>query len=303
MVRFFVNGMLRPIAVNRYMPAFVGFAPWYTVISIAVFVSWRLYGGLWKYAGVNEMNRIILANICTSATHIIGTHFFFTRMPITYHIIGTLLQFALVVMIRFSYRALLAERRRLRSRRLRKMPVLVVGSGEIGRRVIKNLEGTDYCCPAAVIGYEKGSIDGIPIYPLSDFERIMDEKEIGVVFIADPLLKEEERKRIKQKCGNKVELHDFTGFYSNLGGKLSLTELFSVIHSPIKISINGQETEYSSGEEALGELKDRFTVKMLEGDNIVIDLEHEKTSSAQEALAQAYAAIIGDESFSGEAQQ
>lgn len=88
LVRFYVNSQLRPVAVERYLPNLQAFAPWYTVISIIVFMGWRLYGGMWRYAGINDMNRIIAANVCTAAVHVVGSIAFFTRMPITYYTKG-----------------------------------------------------------------------------------------------------------------------------------------------------------------------------------------------------------------------
>lgn len=70
--RFYVNFQLRPVAVDRYLPAFIGFAPFYTVGALLIFMAWKLYGGLWRYAGINDMNRIILANLCTTVVQMVG---------------------------------------------------------------------------------------------------------------------------------------------------------------------------------------------------------------------------------------
>ena len=56
--------------MTYYLTAFWQFAPFYTVLAIAVFAAFRLYGGMWRYAGINDMNRIILANLCTSVVQI-----------------------------------------------------------------------------------------------------------------------------------------------------------------------------------------------------------------------------------------
>ena len=111
LVRFYVNFEFRP-TVTYYLTAFWQFAPFYTVLAIAVFAAFRLYGGMWRYAGINDMNRIILANLCTSVVQIVGTALFIRRMPITYYIIGALLQFVFVSLIRFGYRILLVEKKK-----------------------------------------------------------------------------------------------------------------------------------------------------------------------------------------------
>ena len=104
------------------MPAFERFAPYYTVLAILVFIGFRLYGGMWQFAGINDMNRIIGANALTTAIQIVGTTLVFPpvdhpRMPLTYYLIGALLQFIFIAGIRFGYRILLVEKRKVAGRK------------------------------------------------------------------------------------------------------------------------------------------------------------------------------------------
>lgn len=80
LIRFYVNSEFRP-TVSYLLGDWASFAPWYTVICIAVFMLWRLYGGMWRYTGINDMNRIIGANVCTAAIHVVGTLIFVRRIP------------------------------------------------------------------------------------------------------------------------------------------------------------------------------------------------------------------------------
>ena len=289
LIRFFVGGVLRPVAVDRYLPAFIGFAPWYTIASLLIFMGWKLYGGLWRYAGINDMNRILLANLCTVVLQIAGTSLFFTRMPITYYLIGAVLQFGMVVSIRFGYRVLLVERRRLK--RGERVNTVVVGAGENGRRVVKNLEESELYRPTCIYSSstQGGVMDGIPIVGELKLEGV------GAVFIADPLMSGEERARIKEQCGDKVEFHDYTGYFSNLGGRLSLTELLSTIHGPVVIEVDGTERTYEDGAQALRELNEKYEVKEIVGNQMKIKLERGRTMSTQDTLKAAYAAVMGDE--------
>lgn len=287
--RFYVNLKLGLENAETYKAAFLGFAPWYSFIAIIIFAAWKLYGGLWRYAGINDMNRIIMANVCTVVVYVAGTAAFFIRMPVAYYAVGGILQFVFVVLIRFGYRALLVEKKRLRNRGLTKTNTIVVGSGENGRRVVKNLEETENYRPVAVIGSGAGTMDGVPIVTLAD----ADWKNVGAVFIADPLLSSAEREQIKEKAETVgAELHDYTGYFSNLGGKLSVTELLAVIHSPLTISIEGKEVKFGSGAEALAALTDKYDVVSIDAEKIV--LTKQQKINTQEILAQAYAAVMED---------
>ena len=239
------------------------------------------------------MNRIIMANVCTIIVHVAGTAAFFIRMPVSYYAVGGILQFVFVVIIRFSYRALMVEKKKLRSRGLTKVNTLVVGTGESGRRVVKNLEESDAFRPVMVVGSGAGTMDGIPIVTL---DKVI-WKNIGAVFVADPLLSSSQREEIRRLADkNSSELHDYTGYFSNLGGKLSLTELLAIIHTPVVIEANGKETEFMDGQAALAALTGKYEVTGIDADKLKIILEKQHKLSTQEVLAQAYAAVMdGDQ--------
>ena len=59
--------------------------------------------------------------------------------------------------------------------------------------------------------------------------------------------------------------------------------------------MEGAERRFSSGEEALRELTEKYSVHEISGDGIVIRLEKNQPQTAQEALEQAYAAVLGEE--------
>ena len=114
-------------ALILYRDGYLTFAPWYTTICILVFYIFRLYGGMWKYAGINDLNRIIFANAVTGGILIVATLVFFVKMPISYYIVGALFQFLLIMAIRFAYRFFVIERRKLTQK---KSEALIIGGGE-----------------------------------------------------------------------------------------------------------------------------------------------------------------------------
>ena len=95
---------------------------------------------MWRYAGANDMHRILQANIVTCAIQVVGTLLFIRRMPIAYYIIGAILQACFIIAIRFAYRIIVLERNRKYNRKQSSVNAMIVGVGEVGRRVIKYLE-------------------------------------------------------------------------------------------------------------------------------------------------------------------
>ena len=267
LIRFFVNGAFRPIVTNSYLPAFWRFAPFYTVACIVIFILFRLYGGMWTFAGLNDMNRIIGANACCAAVQIIGTCLFVRRMPMTYYVIGAVLQFVFVVAIRFGYRILLVEKQKLGGRSKGTAPTLVIGTGETARRAVHHLESTPFRVTAIVDPKSAGkTMDGIPVV------AEMDLKSARAVFIADPGLSAEEKKAIRKKCEEaEVEFQDYTGFFRNMGGRIPVTPLLELAEGPVRLVIDGQERTFASGEDAVASLSERYDIRSIEGARITLD--------------------------------
>ena len=115
LVRFYIKSFEFRSVMGTYMNA------WATFVS--------LYGGMWRYAGINDMNRVIGANVVTALIQVVGTSLFIIRMPIAYYVVGAVVQFALMALIRFGARIVTVEKRNLGSRKAPAVPALVVGAG------------------------------------------------------------------------------------------------------------------------------------------------------------------------------
>ena len=79
-VRFYVNFEFNAWA-TRYVPAFFEFAPFYTLACIVIFGCFKLYNSRWRYAGLGDLNRIIVASLITCVVQVVGSCMFVLRMP------------------------------------------------------------------------------------------------------------------------------------------------------------------------------------------------------------------------------
>lgn len=292
LLRFYVNFEFRP-TVSYYLTDWLHFTPFYTVLSIIVFVCWKLYGGMWRFAGLNDMNRIIGANLCTTVVQIVGTALFIRRMPITYYILGAVFQFLFVSLIRFGYRILLVEKKKVAGRNTPTVPSMIIGAGETARKAIHHLEDTPF--RATVIIDEKSAgktLDGIEIK--ADFSSALHS--VRAVFIADPNLEAEKRKEIRKKCEETgIELQDYTGYLSNLGGRIPTASLLELVNGPVTLIIDGNEKEYPSGEEAVRSLKDRYDVRSISGAKIELVKPSSSAYVGYEAWAQQHKETTGED--------
>lgn len=216
---------------HSYITAWFEFTPIYAVVSIIVLWKLRLYQSIWKFASFVELERITWATAILGAFHTIFMTAFFERMPITYYILGIIIQLMLMLLIRFSYRFVSLER----SKRVRLHQnstahrVMLIGAGSAGQMIIRDLHSTKevnerVCC---IIDDDKNKwgrfIDGVPVVGGRDDILLNVEKyKIEKIFLAIPSASAEERRDILDICKEtSCELKNLPGVYELVSGKVT----------------------------------------------------------------------------------
>ena len=232
-VRFSTDLRFREI-VSFYVDSFMKFAPFYTAICIVVFWLFKLYGGMWRYAGINDMNRIVASSIVTSVVQIVGTLLIGARMPIAYYVIGALFQFILITGIRFAYRIAVIERRKISPK---KADCLIVGGGDEAQLLHRLLDrGVTYRPICYVDAQAKGrTMDGLPLY--RSVEEALEYRPVSAVLFADISLSDIEKNKIRDFCEEReIRIRDYTNFfvYNNE------TDSYSGMREAVRGPQNGQ---------------------------------------------------------------
>ena len=289
MVRAHFMGTHFTLSSYPALKVFLTFTPVYTVLCVLVFALCRLYNGMWRYAGINDMNRILMASAVTSAILTAGTLIVArsqeASIPTGYWF-GIVLQFIFIVLIRFAYRIFLAEKKKIESRRMPAVNVMIIGAGEAGRKAVRQLEDSVYR-PVCIIDSRSETdgkaMDGIPVIGgTGRLEQAIGQYAVSAVIVADPSLSSEDREEIKRLCDRMgMDLQDHTGLLANLSGRLPLTALLETVIGPVSIRIDGQTTHYDSGMDALASFNDRYTVTAIcaEGGYVRIDLKQNRSEA------------------------
>ena len=267
LIRFYVHFKFTS-GVGDFREYYLEFTPFYTVLCLVVFYICGLYNGLWQYAGLDDMNRIILANVITAAIHVFGTRWFVHSMPTSYYLIGAFLQFLMIAAIRFSYRFLLARKQRSDKQKSWAIPALVVASGDNGKAFVRYLEEHSPFEVAVIADGQGGrTMDGIPIVDYSSIPAQIQYHGIYAMFIADDSLSPEKREEIKQAAGG-IVVRDYVEYLSELPGCMPLSPLLEIIDGPVSVSVDGIEREYSSYQECVAALSDRYEITRITGARI-----------------------------------
>ena len=282
-IRFYVNFEINEWAV-RYIPAFRAFAPWYTVCCLVIFGAFKLYNNRWKYAGLNDLNRILLDCLVTSDVQVAGSVVFVLRLPITSYVIGGVIQFFLIAASRFAYRLFLMERSRVRSfKKGTSIPVMIVGVGEtshlVRRHLARDTENAAHpVCLADFRGGEFGDLlEGLPI--VRGVNGIADAiKKYGVecVILADSTMPADVRKAIRDICaGLNVEVQDFAGYFQESRGSVTLRNLMEYAKGEVELVVNGKSQVFANGEQAVLSVTGKYVVKSVAAreNRLVVELQ------------------------------
>ena len=237
-----------------YLKAWIQFAPFYTVLCLAVFTVLKLYRSLWRFAGYSELLRVTAATVLTGFLHYVGITTFFKAMPISYNLFGMIIQFCLIIGIRFSYRFVLLERSRREKTEKKNQGrnILLIGAGDAGRLILRDVQRTEFDVGKVQCIIDDNPnkwgryIENIPIIGGRDEIMASVEKyRIQQILIAIPSAKAEEKRDILNICKETgCELKILPGIYQLVNGDVMLSKMKEVAvedllgREPIQVNLD-----------------------------------------------------------------
>lgn len=283
LLRCFVNFQLIG-RVEEHFDSFWTIAPFYTVFCIVVFACFKLYSGMRKYTGLNDLHRIVLATLITAVGYVLGSVLFVQQMSVSYYLLGAAIQMILITAARFSYRIYAAERTRVRKIRSNSpINVMIDGTGEAGRIVRRKIEkdsdsGVHIACILATHGKGgNGLIDGIPVF--SDIEAVREniaKYYVNCVTLANSIMTQETRKQIRAICKElEIGVQDYSGNFQMGNDSLNFRKLMEVTEGEAFIEIEGKQQRYDNAEAAYIAVNDQYDIKEIcsEGDSLIVSLK------------------------------
>lgn len=280
-VRFYVNFEFNVWAV-KYVPAFFQFSPAYTVFCLIVFWALGLYNSLWKYASLNDLNRIVMASAITCVVHILGTLLFVMRMPITYYALGAVFQFVLITISRFSYRLIVIERDKIfKHNKQGGFNVMVVGVSESSRTVVKHLERdlASAARPVCVIDFSnselRGTMAGVPVIGgIDKIKPAVKKYRVDQILLADSIMPSEIRKAVRDICKEiDIPVQEFSGYFQSMPSRIPLRSLLNYVEGPVEIEINGTAMRFSDASQAVLDSESKYIVVSVQAESGVLRIK------------------------------
>lgn len=185
---------------------FLATLPLLLLARVPTFAWFHLYEGLWRYVSMRDIVTIMKAVTLSSLVFVAAVLVVFGHgFPRSVLVLEWVLCLALVGGVRLGLRAFREARRIPKSVHGRR--VLIVGAGDAGERLIREIE-RDRSCGNEVVGFVDDNptkhgkrIHGVPVIgAIEDLPEVCRAHAVEEVLIATPSAPAEDRRRILECC-------------------------------------------------------------------------------------------------------
>ncbi len=221
---------------TKHLNAYIGFILPIAAGSIIVFILFRMYKGMWRFASFSELVRAFFGSLTSSALHTAITVLFIHRMPLSYYLLGAVFQGIFLIGIRFSYRFLKMLKNRNEPMQPGAKRVLLIGAGSSGQMILKDMSRAAEIKDRVVCIIDDNSnkwgryLNGIPI--VGGREEILSAAEkykVDEIFLAIPKASVEQKRDILNICKETgCKLRQLPAMYQFVTGEISVAAMKDV---------------------------------------------------------------------------
>jgi FlaA1/EpsC-like NDP-sugar epimerase len=199
-LRFGFDGI--DVLYERMMPL----AAWALPAQAAVFWVTGVYRGLWRYASLQDLRRIVTAAVL--ATALVPVVHLMLRLdavlPRSSLLLMPLVMVALMAGSRFGYR-MLREHRLARVTQRHGDPVIVIGAGDAGVTLLRELSRSARWRAVALLDDDPAKrgrvVHGVRVAGgIHDYASVAQRLGVGTAIIAMPTVPSSLRRQIVQRC-------------------------------------------------------------------------------------------------------
>lgn len=213
--------------------------PYMAIVTLLIFWMLRLYSSLWSYAGALEMMYVVSAcvldAIINAAVILIRNWGDMFPVPRSFYVLYGIFLFILVMGCRYSYRGLRVLRNMHRVGVYRRN-VLVIGAGDAGNQIIKEISNSRYVRKkvVGVIDDDRNKIGNYihgakVVGDRNDILAKVQELHVHEIIIAMPSANQKQIKEILDICkGTGCTLKRLPGIYQLVNGDVSVSKLKDV---------------------------------------------------------------------------
>lgn len=288
---------------SRYMRPYWGFITYYAAGCLLFFWFVRLYKTIWRFASYMELFITLGASLFASGIHCLLITLFFRRMPLSYYLLGGVLQFIFLSSVRFSYRLLLLLRKGKVSGPVER--VMLIGAGDAGQMILRDINhGGDRRSRVVCLIDDNPNkwgryVDGVPVAGgRDDIQKSVEKYLVHKIFFAIPSATSADRKEILNICKETgCAIKQLPRFYQDKGEQVSALSLRNVSmedllgREPIKTDldevfrmIQGKDVLVTGGGGSIGSELCRQIASHRPGRLIIFDIYENNAYEIQQEL-------------------
>ena len=205
------------------------------VITLIIFYLFKLYQSLWAFAGPTEAQNIVAACFLCAVLNYGGKKLLRFPIPRSYFFMYALVLTAITTFGRFSYRFIRSIKHKAQNKK-NASKVMVIGAGEAGNTVIKELVNSTYCTMSVKCIIDDNSnkwgqfIQGIKI--VGGRDKIIESAAfygIDEIIIAIPSANRATMRELVEICKEtNCKLRTLPGIYQLVNGEVNVSKLRDV---------------------------------------------------------------------------
>lgn len=233
LVRFDLKYSLIPY---YYIEPFNRFILPYAAGAIVVFMFFRMYKSVWRYASYTELTRTLVGSIVASIVHTVLITVLLKRMPISYYMMGAFFQFFLLVAARFSFRFIQMFRRKHEAPDANGKRIMLIGAGNAAQMILRDMAQATEVSDRVVCIIDdnpnkwRRDMDGIPIIGgREEILRAVEQYKVDEIFLAIPSATAEQKRDILAICSEtNCKLKQLPGLYQFVVGEATVSAMKDV---------------------------------------------------------------------------
>ena len=220
----------------QYLPPYNTFIlPW-AGISVIIFLIFRMYNSMWRFASFSEFFRTVLGSLVSSALHTVLITVLLWRMPLTYYFIGAVIQAILLLAVRFSFRFIQILKRRSETTEEGTKRIMLIGAGNAAQAILREMSRSDKVSDKVVCIIDDNPnkwrryMDGIPIVGgREEILRAAEQYKVDEIFIAIPSATIQQKRDIIAICNETgCKLKQLPGLYQFVKGDIAISAMKEV---------------------------------------------------------------------------
>lgn len=268
---------------REYLPIIFKTLPAAIIIKMIIFYYFDLFSGLWHFVSMDDLRRIIKANVVASLIFIFSVNFIYglVSYPRSIFIIDLLLCLALVSGIRFLIRSL---KEKVIGSSVKKKKTLIVGAGEAGILVLKECRNLNL----DVIGFvdDDATKKNTRIYGIkvlgnrSGIKEVVGKYNVEEIIIAIPSANGKVIRELISCCSLPgVSIKIIPGLYKIISGELEVR-----LREVLPEDLLGRETVKIDESEIASYIKDRGVLITGAGGSIGSELSRQIADFAPQKI-------------------